>query len=58
MALNIPPGTPVGDYRLELSLYDPASGAPIPANVNAARGAVVLARVRLDDTMAVLSAER
>ncbi len=29
--LPIPPGTPPGNYRLEVGLYDPGSGQPLPA---------------------------
>lgn len=56
MAINVPPGTPPGAYRLELALYDPATGAPIPANDAAASTPVVLAHITLGDTMAVLPA--
>ena len=37
MALPIPPGTPPGEYRLLVGLYDPNTLAPIGELVEAAR---------------------
>ncbi|GIW08328.1 MAG: hypothetical protein KatS3mg060_3133 [Dehalococcoidia bacterium] len=49
-ALLIPPGTPPGAYRLEVSLYREADGQPLPATLGASEGRVVLGRLMVRPT--------
>ncbi|MCS6802027.1 MAG: fused MFS/spermidine synthase [Chloroflexota bacterium] len=43
IGLLIPPGTPAGDYRLDLTYYREATGGPLPAAGGDAAGRVTLA---------------
>lgn len=47
IGLLIPPGTPPGDYRLDLSYYREATGAPLPAANGDASGRITLGSFRV-----------
>jgi len=47
LAVPVPPDTPPGTYSLELVLYDPATGDPVPVAVSSSEGLPVKEGTRL-----------